>query len=115
MPTIELERARHVLGWAARMTAANAKKAPAMVRHNGLAQTVAFWKEKQGEWSELLEKLGDWLLRSKEQVVVEGLRGGDLLAALVAADTDTYRLATGEALAYLGWVKRLARGEKEVK
>ncbi len=113
MSSLEQKRARHVLERARDIPADRAKRAPAMVRHNGLVQSVAFWREKSSEWETLNLALEDWLLRTAGGGTVPGLSGKTLLEALVNADTDTYRLATSEALAYLGWMKRLAPQAEE--
>ena len=93
-----------------------ARGAPADIQANGLGQTLAFWRAKgfeQGkpkggsEHATLYQHVTDWVRR--QLGIAEGT---DLLAWIMeSADTDAYRRATAEAVAFLGWVKRFAEAE----
>lgn len=96
--------------------AALARGAPADIQANGLGQTLAFWRAKgfeQGkpkggsEHATLYQHVTDWVrgqLRMAERT--------DLLTWIMeSADTNAYRRATTEAIAFLGWVKRFAEAE----
>ncbi|MCP4427406.1 MAG: type III-B CRISPR module-associated protein Cmr5 [Chloroflexi bacterium] len=90
-----------------------ARSAPAMVQSNGLGQTLAFFRAKAGanrkkeseHWL-LYTHISHWVmaqLGQKEAKLKDGL-----LEWIVQQDTQTYRRATAETLAYMGWLKRFA-------
>jgi len=96
-----------------------ARGAPADIQTSGLGQTLAFWKAKgkvrgpmqaaamQNAHQALLAHLSTWV---SEQITAA--RGHDLLDWVIGrADTDGYRRATAEALAYLAWLRRFAEAE----
>jgi len=84
-----------------------ARSAPADIQANGLGQTLAFWKAKgENHHRALLEHVSEWV---KGQI---GFSDGDLLQWVVTtANTDGYRRATAEAIAFLIWLKRFAEAE----
>jgi len=84
-----------------------ARSAPADIQANGLGQTLAFWKAKGEEHHRyLFNHVSEWV---KGQI---GFLDGDLLQWVVTtADTDGYRRATAEAIAFLIWLKRFAEAE----
>jgi len=84
-----------------------ARSAPADIQGNGLGQTLAFWKAKgETHHRALLSHVSDWV---KGQI---GFTDRDLLQWIVnTADTDGYRRATAEAIAFLSWLKRFAEAE----
>lgn len=90
-----------------------ARSAPAMVQSNGLGQTLAFYRAKAG--SDRSKNSEHWLLYShiSHWVMVQldqkdsKVRDG-LLEWIVQQDTQTYRRATTETLAYMAWLKRFA-------
>lgn len=88
--------------------AALARRLPALIRSNGLGQTLAFLKSKDGEehtW--IANSLSKWV---KSQLGIDSSK--DLLGWIVnEADQRSYRYATQEALAYLLWLKRFAESE----
>ncbi len=93
-----------------------AKTAPVMILTNGLGQTLAFVisKSKKGnEYSAIFEHLDTWL---SENVAWSGsISGkGKLMERIINDNSQIYRIATEEALAFLGWIKRFA-GAKESK
>lgn len=84
-----------------------ARRAATDVQVNGLGQTLAFWKAKgTEEHGALYRHLSAWVMRQMD-------REGDLLKWLISPGTggDSYRRATMEAIAYLGWIKRFAEAE----
>lgn len=122
-----------------------ARKVPAMIRVNGLGQTVAFLLAKEGKTADAIrqynirkpakknDKLGahgllykhleEWLIGNDgDSSTVEDARirsykadlpwpsspQGTLIERILDANSTVYRLATAEALAYLGWLKRFA-------
>ncbi len=90
------------------------RKTPAMIKTNGLGQTLAFLlsKSKEGESGaegKLYKHLGDWLLGGESPLPLSGSgTGSSLMEKVVSLDSALYRQATREALAYLGWLKRFA-------
>lgn len=89
-----------------------ARSAPADIQVNGLGQTLAFWRvkgRKSQAYNEILQHLEAWV------GLQIGAPGGDLLEWLVASTTesDAYRRATLESIAYLKWIKRFAEAELE--
>ncbi|MBI4612632.1 MAG: type III-B CRISPR module-associated protein Cmr5 [Planctomycetes bacterium] len=113
--TLEQQRAAHANRYANRKGISdNAKKAPAMVQSNGLAQAVAFFVEKWGKDDDVLGALQDWILKKAEHLPIDRNKT-NLLDAILACDSSTYRAVTAEALAYLGWLKRLAGAHEKEK
>lgn len=94
-----------------------AKSAPADIQTNGLGQTLAFWRAKgyekgsvkngDNEHAHLLGDVSKWL---KEQIKWES--NLELLNWIsTEANTNDYRRATAEAMAFLQWLKRFAEAE----
>ena len=85
-----------------------ARNLPTMIQVNGLAQTLAFLRAKGKNYhNQAFAHLSDWVCDRFNWT------GGDLLSKVIAADMDSqrYRLATTEALAFLQWLKRFAEAE----
>lgn len=84
-----------------------ARSAPADIQANGLGQTLAFWKAKgEAHHQALFDDVSQWV---KGQL---NFSDGDLLQWIIkTADTDGYRRATAEAIAFLTWLKRFAEAE----
>lgn len=97
-----------------------ARKAPADIQINGLAQTLAFWRAKAtpkkagNETSEniahakILAHISAWAKSD------DGIYFGedDFLKWLIEkAKTPEYRRATAETIAFLVWVKRFAESQ----
>jgi CRISPR-associated protein Cmr5 len=78
-----------------------ARKAPTILITCGLGQTSAFLADKE---EEVFKALAGWL---KEKRYVE-LEGREALGDIVKMTSSRYRLAEREALAYLGWLKRMS-------
>lgn len=128
--TLEQERAR--LAWS-QVTEASTKrlgdeyrsvvrKAPAMIKINGLGQFLAFLLAKEEKAAGTLERpdaspekaegllyrhVALWFA-SEECPVRWGAQREPLMKRVISADSRVYRHATAEALAYLGWLKRFA-------
>ncbi len=84
-----------------------ARSAPADIQANGLGQTLAFWNAKgEAHHRDLFNHVSDWV---KGQIK---FTDANLLQWIVnTADTDGYRRATAEAIAFLIWLKRFAEAE----
>lgn len=97
-----------------------ARKVPMLVLTNGLGQTLAFvvskakFKEqpqKRGPdaqaHGELFNHLSSWTMRQ----VAPNIHNQNLLDWVLNSNSNAYRQATTEALAYLVWLKRFAEAE----
>jgi|SRR5581483_7012391 CRISPR-associated protein Cmr5 len=92
-----------------------ARNAPADIQSNGLGQALAFWRAKgkkgDNEHTHLLNDVSKWV--GKQIKDDENL---DLLEWVIKdANTNDYRRATAEAMAFLQWLKRFAEAELEDK
>jgi len=87
-----------------------AQGAPADIQIAGLGQTLAFWNaKKEAHHTTLFDAVSTWVkgqIKWKDDL--------NLLRWIIdEAETNDYRRATAEALAYLKWVKYFAEGELE--
>jgi CRISPR-associated protein Cmr5 len=84
-----------------------ARGAATDIQANGLGQTLAFWNAKgEPHHRAVLKDVSDWV---KSQMKFQG---DDLLGWIVkTAETDGYRRATTEAIAFFIWLKRFAEAE----
>lgn len=78
-----------------------ALKAPSMLLSCGLGQTCAFLLAKE---EKVFNALARWL-KLKDYVESEDK---EILGDIVKMTSSRYRLAEREALAYLGWLKRMS-------
>ncbi len=84
-----------------------AQGAPADIQTSGLGQTLAFWYAKgEPAHKSLLGHLSAWVLRQMGAAAEDSL-----LHWVMRHNSDEYRRATREALAYLVWIKRFAEAE----
>ena len=88
-----------------------ARSASADIQINGLGQTLAFWRAKETHQKDLYKVVSAWV---KSRIKWEG-NDHLLLWITNTANTEDYRRATSEALAYLNWVKRFAEAELEAE
>ncbi|MEP7288875.1 MAG: type III-B CRISPR module-associated protein Cmr5 [Chloroflexota bacterium] len=85
---------------------------PAMILGEGLGQTLAFLKAKDKnrqdtEHWQVYKDVSDWVvaeLRPKPPKI-------ELLELVLTCDSNEYRRAATEALAYLSWLKRFAEAK----
>lgn len=97
------------------------RKAPAMVKMNGLGQTLAFLLSKEEKEASAAKKspdkaegylykhLDEWLCGPEASVAwPDDLKDRPLMERIMEVESTVYRQATQEALAYLGWLKRFA-------
>lgn len=120
---MSLEQARAEVAWNAITKAkeeekgyqgkykSTARNATPSIQINGLGQTLAFWRSKPKEkhFSDIYDTVSAWV---KGQIGW----GGDshlLLWITEKAETNEYRRATAEAIAFLNWLKRFAEAELE--
>lgn len=93
-----------------------------MIKTNGLGQALAFLLAKEEQPPDrvrtgiprqaeghLYKHLEEWLMDERCPVPwPQTVRGKPLLLAVIGVDSDVYRQASREALAYLSWLKRFA-------
>lgn len=85
-----------------------ARGGAADIQMNGLGQTLAFWRAKHGKEHTALYRHVDSWVRGNMQIT----DSNDLLEWIMQkANTEQYRRATSEAIAFLIWVKRFAEAE----
>lgn len=85
-----------------------ARKMPTLIQVNGLGQTLAFLRAKANgddRHARMFNHISQW--------VCGRLGNGteNLLNRVLNMDSQTYRLATSETLAFLQWIKRFAEAE----
>lgn len=113
MQSIEQQRAKAALIWAESQgqsldseTVSAAVEMPAMILMNGLGQTAAFYKSKgKVHYTKLYEELSKWLVQEGKPYAGKQ----NLLSGITEGDAKDYRAAQVEALAYLKWVKKIAK------
>jgi len=87
------------------------KSAPTMIMVNGLAQALAFWKEKSVGQSADAKAYSE-LLGFLNGADTNGQANQTLLEKVVNSfDADQYRTATAKVMADLKWLKRFASAE----
>ena len=116
--TREQERAENAWGKIERVSAnhkeygSRVRDLPAMIQTNGLGQSLAFLKSKaknnnRDYHAVLYSHLSTWL--------GEKIRGqqndSDFLTWIITQNSDVYRRATTEALAYTMWLRRFAEAQ----
>jgi len=92
------------------------KKLPMLVKTNGLGQSLAFIKSKQGSnkaYEKLYKDISDWVSKEDPKKTIILNNGEDLLEKLISNQTDTYtyKAVTVEVLAFLNWLRRFVDGE----
>ncbi len=81
---------------------------PTFIQVNGLAQTLAFLKAKdQDHHRKAHEVLSNWF----QKRFPDNFSTGDLLHQIINMNSQEYRWATREAIAFLQWLKRFAEAE----
>jgi CRISPR-associated protein Cmr5 len=88
-----------------------ARKMPTLIQTNGLAQTLAFLKSKgkgqeDNHHTTACNHISNWFCTR-----FNWKNNTDLLNQILNMDSQTYRLATSEALSFLQWLKRFAEAE----
>lgn len=89
-----------------------ARKVQTLIQTNGLGQTLAFLRAKgKGDPADahnvLFKHLSQWTMSQ----VAPNAGSQNLLEWVLQTDSNNYRWATAEALAYLAWLKRFAEAE----
>ncbi len=112
----DLDRCRAQAAWKATQEIAAtdkeygslAREMPTLIQVNGLAQTLAFLKAKnKPHHQKIFQHLSDWVCQQLR------LGQGNLLEHILGMDSQLYRRATAESLAFLQWLKRFAESKIE--
>ncbi len=97
------------------------KKAPMLIKTNGLGATLAFLFSKQKVWGTVLKHIEDWVNSPdnlKTHSIYKETEGSNLVQKVLHLNSSEYRIVTIEVLAFLNWLRRFAEGiakEKELK
>jgi CRISPR-associated protein Cmr5 len=84
-----------------------AREMPTLIQVNGLAQTLAFLRAKnKTHHQSIFNHLSGWVCQHL------GLQG-NLLESVLQMDSQLYRRATAESLAFLQWLKRFSEAKIE--
>jgi CRISPR-associated protein Cmr5 len=87
------------------------KKAPMLIKTNGLGATLAFMKAKgkeNGAWDLIYRQVTEWVDNDPKNIINTG--GKDLVEKVVSLETPDYRALTNEVLALFNWLRRFAEG-----
>jgi CRISPR-associated protein Cmr5 len=87
------------------------KKAPMLIKTNGLGAALAFMKAKGKDgnaWSLIYQQITEWIENDTKALINTG--GEDLVKTVVSLETPDYRALTNEVLALFNWLRRFAEG-----
>lgn len=117
---LEQLRARHAYAWRDKIGTgkeggrAVAKKVPAMIISNGFLGALAFAIENKGEgYYRAFEAIIGYLHEAEADFGITEKEPAKFMDALCAADADTLRAITSEAMAYLNYLRRFAKPGKD--
>lgn len=88
------------------------KKAPMMIKTNGLGATFAFImsKSKDGNtWELIYNQVDEWLKRNENSYLINNQQG-ELSEILIRLNSGDYRTVTNEVLSLFNWLRRFAEG-----
>lgn len=116
---LEQIRARHAYAWRDKIGTgkeggrAVAKKVPAMIISNGFLGALAFAIEDNGGPLTVFEAIIGYLHEAEADFGITEKEPAKFMDALCAADADTLRAITSEAMAYLNYLRRFAKPGKD--
>lgn len=86
------------------------RKTPMRIKTSGLGATLAFMFSKAGkkEHDLLYSQIGEWLRESNSLSAVS--ENNQLVHDVITLENAEYRVVTGEALAFIAWLRRFADG-----
>ncbi|TVR83510.1 MAG: type III-B CRISPR module-associated protein Cmr5 [Rhodospirillales bacterium] len=85
------------------------KALPAAILANGLGQALATELATQdAAHKKLVEQVTDWLRQAPSSPFSQCMTPKDLLESIFQSDQRAYVWAQAEAIAYIGWLKKLA-------
>jgi len=113
MMNLDQIRAAHALQHAANLDKGAVSKLPALIINNGLLATTAFVLSDGGGDNRrvMLDALGRVAAHLQARGIIQppAANAEQLMLRLTEANSQTLQVATQEALAYLGYLKRFAR------
>jgi CRISPR-associated protein Cmr5 len=114
MATLEQQRAQHAWTCAQHGVAQHgekyvndAKGLPALIMNSGLMQVMAFLREK-GKKDERYETLASQLRGWLHERCQTPIGFNEFMEALLAIEPRSFQAVTGEALAWLKWLRQIA-------
>ncbi len=116
---LEQLRAQHAYAWRDKIGTSKeggravAKKVPAMIVSNGFLGALAFAMEDNPGHLSVFKAIIDYLHAAKVDCGIAAAEPAAFMDALCAADADTLRAVTSEAMAYLNYLRRFAKPGKE--
>lgn len=116
---LEQLRAKHAYEWRDKIGTgkeggrAVAKKVPAMIISNGFLGALAFAIEDNGGPLTVFKAIIDYLHDAKVDCGIAATEPETFMKALCAANADTLRTITSEAMAYLNYLRRFAKPGKD--
>lgn len=116
---LEQLRAKHAYAWRDEIGKgkeggrAVAKKVPAMIISNGFLGALAFAIEDNSGPLTVFNAIIDYLHKAKVDCGIAATEPKTFMDALCAADADTLRAITSEAMAYLNYLRRFAKPGKD--
>lgn len=116
---LEQLRAQHAYAWRDTIGTgkeggrAVAKKVPAMIISNGFLGALAFAIEDNGGALTVFKAVIDYLHTASVDCGIAAKDPEAFMDALCAADADTLRAITSEAMAYLNYLRRFAKPGKD--
>lgn len=89
-----------------------AKGLPALIMNSGLMQVLAFCHEKGGEYEHIASDLRRWLWAAISKKTPSDPGFENFMSALMAAKPQDFQQLTGEAFAWLKWLRLVAAARK---
>lgn len=94
------------------------KKIPMLIKTNGLGATYAFIMSKSNDKEDksgyayriIYNQTVEWLRKENKGLIDLRNEKVDLVEAIIALDSSSYRALTVEILALFGWLRRFAEG-----
>jgi len=84
---------------------------PALILGNGLLATIAFCKKQKGDYLAICDSIAGHLSHREIRILEPGNNKTDsMLRELTESDSEVLRISTAEALAYLNYLRRFAKG-----
>jgi len=81
---------------------------PAMIKTNGLAQSLAFYYSKTEEHKDIYNIIEKWFQTEAKHLPFQVET--DFIEFIISCEANLYRFATMETLDLLNWMRRFAKG-----
>lgn len=112
---LEQIRAKNALAASGRIARTVAKNVPSMVIANGFIGALAFAIEKKEDYLLAFQAVIDHLHKARLNCEIAATDPQAFLDELCAKSADTLRAITDESMAYLNYLRRFAKPDKEDK